>query len=78
MNKLNLMSKQHFKITKIMLTVSSVFILSHAPAFVITILSTDELSESETIFFEFLLRFYLVNNICNPFIYGFWENGLRM
>ncbi|XP_052761456.1 uncharacterized protein LOC128204130 [Mya arenaria] len=83
MNKLNLTSKQHFKITKIMLTVSSVFILSHAPAFVITILSTvdtkfwDDLTESETIFFEFLLRFYLVNNICNPFIYGFWDKRFK-
>ncbi|XP_052765529.1 uncharacterized protein LOC128206869 [Mya arenaria] len=83
MNKQNMMSKQHFKITKIMLTVSSVFILSHAPAFVITILSTvdtsfwDDLTESETIFCEFLLRFYLVNNICNPFIYGFWDKRFK-
>lgn len=75
----SMFSKQHFKITKIMLTVTSVFILSYMPALVITIISTvyvdfwDNLSKQQTILCEFLLRFYLVNNVCNPFIYGFWD-----
>ncbi|KAH3713012.1 hypothetical protein DPMN_072775 [Dreissena polymorpha] len=78
-NRVPALSGQHLKITKIMIIVTLVFILSHAPAFVITIWSTvnrefwDNLSVSNTILCEFLLRMYLLNNICNPFIYGFWD-----
>ena len=75
--------KQHSKITKIMLTITSVFILSYAPALIITIYSFvypelwDVLSIQETVVCEFFLRFYLVNNICNPFIYGFWDKRFK-
>lgn len=77
------LSRQHYKITKIMLTVTCVFILSYAPALAVTIYSIvqpgfwDNLSRTETIICEFFLRFYLLNNICNPFIYGFWDRRFK-
>lgn len=73
------LSRQHYKITKIMLIITSIFMLSYAPALAVTIWSIvnpgfwDELTERETIICEFFLRFYLLNNVCNPFIYGFWD-----
>ena len=75
--------KQHTKITKIMLTITIVFVLSYTPAIVITIYAFvredfwDVLSVHETVVCEFFLRFYLVNNICNPFIYGFWDKRFK-
>lgn len=77
------LSRQHYKITKIMLTVTCVFILSYAPALAVTIYSIvqtgfwDNLTRTETIICEFFLRFYLLNNICNPFIYGFWDRRFK-
>ena len=77
------LSRQHYKITKIMLIVTTVFVISYTPALVVTIWSVvnpefwDKLTEGETIVFEFLLRFYLLNNICNPFIYGFWDRRFK-
>ncbi|KAL4217777.1 hypothetical protein ACF0H5_022515 [Mactra antiquata] len=76
-------TKQHSKITKIMLTITIIFILSYAPALVVTIWSIvepefwDHLSVMENIICEFCLRFYLVNNVCNPFIYGFWDKRFK-
>ena len=76
-------SRKHSKITKIMLTITSVFILSYAPALVITIYTFirpeiwDTMTEFQTVISEFFLRFYLVNNICNPFIYGFWDKRFK-
>lgn len=78
-----LLSRKHSKITKIMLTITSVFVLSYAPALVISIYSFvqpdlwDIMSIEETVVCEFFLRFYLVNNICNPFIYGFWDKRFK-
>ena len=75
--------RKHSKITKIMLTITSVFVLSYAPALVITIYSFirpeiwDTMTQFETVISEFFLRFYLVNNICNPFIYGFWDKRFK-
>ena len=77
------LSRKHSKITKIMLTITSIFILSYAPALVITIYSSicpdiwDTMTEFQTVISEFFLRFYLVNNICNPFIYGFWDKRFK-
>ncbi|KAH3713004.1 hypothetical protein DPMN_072767 [Dreissena polymorpha] len=79
-NPVPALSGQHLKITKIMCTVTLVFIVSQAPGLVVTIWSVvnpafwDELSISETILCEFMVRMYLLNNICNPFIYGFWDS----
>lgn len=76
-------TRQHSKITKIMLTITIIFILSYTPALVVTIWSIvqpefwDILDERETIICEFFLRFYLINNICNPFIYGFWDKRFK-
>ncbi|XP_045182833.2 uncharacterized protein LOC123541432 [Mercenaria mercenaria] len=76
-------SRQHSKITKIMLTITIIFILSYSPALVVTIWTAvqpefwDILNGRETIICEFFLRFYLVNNVCNPFIYGFWDKRFK-
>lgn len=76
-------TKQHSKLTKIMLTITIIFILSYSPALVVTIWTAvqpefwDILDERETVLCEFLLRFYLINNICNPFIYGFWDKRFK-
>lgn len=81
--KTTVVTKQHTKITKIMLTITIIFILSYTPALVVTIWSIvkpefwDILDERETIICEFFLRFYLINNICNPFIYGFWDKRFK-
>lgn len=75
--------KKHYKITKIMLSITIIFILSYTPALIVTIWSIvnpefwDILNPRETIVCEFFLRFYLVNNICNPFIYGFWDKRFK-
>ena len=75
--------RKHSKITKIMLTITTVFVISYAPALIITIYSFvrpelwDIMSVEETAVCEFFLRFYLVNNICNPFIYGFWDKRFK-
>lgn len=76
-------TKQHSKLTKIMLTITMIFVLSYSPALVVTIWTAvqpefwDVLDERETVLCEFLLRFYLINNICNPFIYGFWDKRFK-
>ena len=76
-------TRKHSKITKIMLTITSVFVLSYTPALVITIYSFirpeiwDTMTQFQTVISEFFLRFYLVNNICNPFIYGFWDKRFK-
>ena len=76
-------STKHSKITKVMLTITPVFILSYAPALVITIYSSirpdiwDTMTEFQTVISEFFLRFYLVNNMCNPFIYRFWDKRFK-
>lgn len=76
-------SRQHSKITKIMLTITIIFIFSYSPVLAITLWSIivptfwDTLSEQHTILCEFFLRIYLINNICNPFIYGFWDKRFK-
>ena len=76
-------SRGHSKITKIMITITSLFILSYTPTLIIIIWSNlrpeiwDIISIHETLVFEFCLRFYLINNICNPFIYGFWDKRFK-
>ncbi|KAL4218177.1 hypothetical protein ACF0H5_022913 [Mactra antiquata] len=76
-------NKQHSKITRIMLTVTLVFVLSYTPTLVVTIWTVvqpefwDLLDSNQTILCEFFLRLYLINNICNPFIYGFWDKRFK-
>ena len=77
-------NKKHTrKITIILLSITIVFIVSYLPFIVITILdsvSDDywfEMSNNTELFHNFLLRLYLVNNMANPIIYGFWDKKFR-
>lgn len=71
------------KITLMMFTITIVFIASYLPFIVISIVhATDvtfwaQLSDDSTVFIDFLLRFYLVNNVANPIIYSFWDKKFR-
>ncbi|KAL3889956.1 hypothetical protein ACJMK2_002271 [Sinanodonta woodiana] len=71
------------KITKIMFTITLVFIVSYLPHLCITILDAvdthfwDDLSSSEIVVYDILLRTYLINDMANPIIYGFWDDKFR-
>ncbi|XP_060571437.1 orexin receptor type 2-like [Ruditapes philippinarum] len=75
--------KNTMKITLMMLTITVVFIISYLPFIIISILdSTDEdfwadRGIIESVFLDFMLRLYLVNNVANPIIYSFWDHRFR-
>jgi hypothetical protein len=75
--------KNTMKITLMMLTFTVVFIISYLPFIIISILdSTDEdfwadRGIIESVFLDFMLRLYLVNNVANPIIYSFWDHRFR-
>ncbi|KAL3889965.1 hypothetical protein ACJMK2_002279 [Sinanodonta woodiana] len=71
------------KITKMMFTITLVFIVSYLPHLCIAILDAvdshfwDDLSSNELVVYDMLLRTYLINNMANPIIYGFWDIRFR-
>ncbi|KAL4217891.1 hypothetical protein ACF0H5_022630 [Mactra antiquata] len=71
------------KITLMMLTITVVFIISYLPFIVISIVDTlDEslwssASDTWLLIYDFLLRIYIINNVANPIIYGFWDSRFR-
>lgn len=71
------------KITLMMLTITVVFIISYLPFIVISILDTldprlwYQASKTELWVYDLLLRIYLINNVANPIIYGFWDARFR-
>jgi hypothetical protein len=75
--------KNTMKITLMMLTITVVFIISYFPLIIVSILdSTDkdfwaDRSITESVFLDFMLRLYLVNNVANPIIYSFWDFRFR-
>ncbi|KAL3889958.1 hypothetical protein ACJMK2_002273 [Sinanodonta woodiana] len=79
-----LLAEKHTrKITKMMFTITLVFIVSYLPHLCIAILDAvdthfwDDLSSSELVVCDMLFRTYLINNMANPIIYGFWDVRFR-
>ncbi|KAL3873849.1 hypothetical protein ACJMK2_036933 [Sinanodonta woodiana] len=77
-------SHQHrTKLTKIMFTITFVFIITYLPMFCMSLLNIhiktfwDDLSNSKRIMYDCLLRFYLLNNMAKPFIYFVWDCRFR-
>ncbi|KAK3599660.1 hypothetical protein CHS0354_029123 [Potamilus streckersoni] len=71
------------KLTKIMFTITFVFIIAYLPTFYVSLLNAtvDTLwngsSSSKRILYDVLLRFYLLNSMAKPFIYVFWDSRFR-
>ncbi|KAK3599664.1 hypothetical protein CHS0354_029125 [Potamilus streckersoni] len=71
------------KLTKIMFTITFVFIITYLPTFCISFLNAtiktfwDGKSNWERILYDVLLRLYLVNNMAKPFIYVVWDSRFR-
>ena len=76
-------AKNTKKITMMMFTITVVFIIVYLPFIAISFIdSLDEdfwkdMPYSESIFYDFLLRIYILNNVANPFIYSFWDKRFR-
>ncbi|KAK3599657.1 hypothetical protein CHS0354_029120 [Potamilus streckersoni] len=72
------------KLTKIMFTITFVFIIAYLPTFCISLLNAtidtfwNDMSNFEIILYDTLLRFYLLNNMAKPFIYVVWDSRFRM
>ncbi|KAL3873844.1 hypothetical protein ACJMK2_036928 [Sinanodonta woodiana] len=78
-------SHQHrTKLTKIMFTITFVFIITYLPTFCISFLNItddtfwEDMSKFERILYDGLYRFYLLNNMAKPFIYFVWDCRFRM
>ncbi|KAL3889955.1 hypothetical protein ACJMK2_002270 [Sinanodonta woodiana] len=71
------------KITEMMFTITLVFIVSYLPHLCITILDAvdkqfwDDLSSSELVVYHMFFPTYLINNMANPIIYGYWDVRFR-
>ncbi|KAK3599667.1 hypothetical protein CHS0354_029128 [Potamilus streckersoni] len=71
------------KLTKIMFTITFVFIIAYLPTFCVSFLNAtvhtfwDHMSNWERILYDVLLRFYLLNNMAKPFIYIVWDSRFR-
>lgn len=71
------------KITLMMLTITVVFIVCYFPFIIISLLDSSDdqywerMTSSEAIFVDFMLRFYLINNMANAIIYSFWDERFR-
>ncbi|KAL3891642.1 hypothetical protein ACJMK2_003894 [Sinanodonta woodiana] len=71
------------KITMMMLSITVVFVISYTPSTIM--LLADRLVEglwenndtTKIKMYDFLLRSYVINNVANPIIYGFWDNRFR-
>ncbi|XP_061181593.1 neuromedin-U receptor 2-like [Saccostrea echinata] len=63
--------------------IAVVFVLSFIPRITLNVLESvdhhfwHKLTDREIAFYLFLYRFYLVNNISNPFFYGLFDRALR-
>lgn len=71
------------RLTIIFMWISGIFILSYIPKSVIMLLESyrenlwTELSTSEMGIYSFLNTLFIINNIVNPFIYGFFDKQFR-
>ena len=71
------------KITLMMLTITAVFIISYLPFIIISLADSvdaeywKDMSEGMAVFVDFMLRFYLINNMANAIIYSFWDERFR-
>ena len=71
------------KITLMMLTITVVFIISYLPFIIISLADSadaeywTDMSEGMKYFVDFMLRFYLINNMANAIIYSFWDERFR-
>ena len=75
--------KQTRKITLMMMTITVVFIISYLPFIIISLADSLDaeywtgMSEEMAVFVDFMLRFYLINNMANAIIYSFWDIRFR-
>ncbi|XP_053383050.1 cholecystokinin receptor type A-like [Mercenaria mercenaria] len=75
--------KNKMKITLMMMTITIVFVISYLPFIVISIMDTVEealwtdMTVTESLLLDLMLRSYLINNAANPVIYSFWDNRFR-
>ncbi|KAH3709554.1 hypothetical protein DPMN_069018 [Dreissena polymorpha] len=71
--------KHKRKITRMMLTITIVFIVTYLPFMVLSVVTTlvydfwDGLPGYEEVLYDSILRLYLLNNIANPIIYSFMD-----
>ncbi|XP_052251181.1 D(2) dopamine receptor A-like [Dreissena polymorpha] len=71
------------KITLMMLTITIVFIVTYLPFIAISMVDAidddfwNALSDFEVVFYDLILRIYLLNNIANPIIYSFMDVKFR-
>ena len=71
------------KITLMMLTITVVFIISYLPFIIISLADSadaeywTDMPEGMAVFVDFMLRFYLINNMANAIIYSFWDERFR-
>ena len=71
------------KITLMMLTITIVFIISYFPFIMISLADSadvdywKDMTSSQQIFTDFMLRLYLINNMANAIIYSFWDERFR-
>ena len=71
------------KITLMMLTITIVFIISYLPFIIISLADSSDIdywkdmTTSQQVFTDFMLRFYLINNMANAIIYSFWDERFR-
>ncbi|KAL3889967.1 hypothetical protein ACJMK2_002281 [Sinanodonta woodiana] len=78
-----LRDKRALKITYMTFTITAVFIVSYFPSIYIMMISLldmgywENLSTQQTVFYELLMRSYLINSMVNPIIYGFWDERFR-
>ncbi|XP_052251182.1 cholecystokinin receptor type A-like isoform X1 [Dreissena polymorpha] len=79
----NAHEKNIHKITMMMFTITVAFILTYLPFLTVSIMDTTNnafwkgLTHAEKIVCDFMLRIYVLNNVCNPFIYSFWDAKFR-
>ena len=75
--------KHSRKITLMMLTITTIYVLSYLPFIIVSTLTAvnDDFWESkgkfESILTDLALRMYLVNNVTNPIVYSFWDLKFR-
>ena len=71
------------KITLMMMTITIVFIVTYLPFIAMSIIDSliedfwEDLYTHESVLYDLLLRLYLLNNVANPLIYGFWDDRFR-
>lgn len=75
--------KNMIRTTRILCIITAIFIVSYLPIEILIIISAikkgffNNLDKTGKAIYKIFLRFFFINNVANPFIYGFYDKNFR-